>query len=90
MIGAILFGHQEMKSVIKAINDFATEVLPERKEHVNPNQAEEEKIYAEVTEKCTKGLADAFTTIDKKERVKKINVVKDELLADLDEELHNS
>lgn len=90
MIGAILFGHQEMKPVIKAINDFATEVLPERKEHVNPNQAEEEKIYAEVAEKCTKGLTDAFTTIDKKERVGKINVVKDELLADLDEELHNS
>jgi polyribonucleotide nucleotidyltransferase len=90
MIGAILYGHQEMKPVIKAINDFATEVLPERKEHVNPNQAEEEKIYAEVAEKCTEGLTDAFTTIDKKERVKKINVVKEALLADLDDELHNS
>ena len=90
MIGAILFGHQEMKPVIKAINEFATEVLPERKEYVNPNKAEEEKIYTEVTEKCTKGLTDAFTTIDKKERVKKINVVKEELLADLDEELHDS
>jgi polyribonucleotide nucleotidyltransferase len=90
MIGAILYGHQEMKPVIKAINDFATEVLPERKEHVNPNLAEEEKIYAEVAEKCTEGLTDAFTTIDKKERVKKINVVKEALLADLDDELHNS
>ena len=45
MIGAILFGHQEMKPVIKAIDEFATEVLPERKEPVNPNHAEVENIY---------------------------------------------
>ena len=90
MIGAILYGHQEMKPVIKAIDDFAKEVLPERKEHVNPHKEEEEKIYAEVSEKCTKGLSDAFTTTNKKERGEKISVVKDELLSDLDEDLHAS
>ena len=38
MIGAILYGHQEMKPVIKAIDDFAKEVLPERKDHINPHK----------------------------------------------------
>ena len=90
MIGAILYGHQEMKPVIKAIDDFAKEVLPERKEHVNPNKDEEEKIFAEVSEKCTKGLSDAFTTTDKKERGEKISAVKQELLEGLEEEQHNS
>ena len=33
MIGGILFAHQEMQSVIKGINEFADEVLPERKEY---------------------------------------------------------
>ena len=51
MIGAILFGHQEMKPVIKAIDDFAKEVLPERSEFLNPLQEEEEKIFSEVKEK---------------------------------------
>ena len=90
MIGAILYGHQEMKPVIKAIDDFAKEVLPERKDHINPHKEEEEKIFAEVSEKCTKGLTDAFTTTDKKERGKKISAVKEGLLKDLEEELHNS
>jgi polyribonucleotide nucleotidyltransferase len=90
MIGAILFGHQEMKSVIKAIDDFAKEVLPERSEFLNPLQEEEEKIFSEVKEKCAKGLSDAFTTIDKKQRGEKINAAKIELLDGLDDELHNS
>merc|ERR1712224_757932 len=38
MIGAILYGHQEMKPVIKLIDEFAKEVLPERSEHINPHK----------------------------------------------------
>ena len=53
-------------------DDFAKEVLPERKDHINPHKEEEEKIFAEVKEKCSKGLTDAFTTTDKKERGKNL------------------
>tara|TARA_B000000609_G_scaffold157348_1_gene151677 strand:+ start:11 stop:1735 length:1725 start_codon:yes stop_codon:yes gene_type:complete len=90
MIGAILYGHQEMKPVIKLIDEFAKEVLPERSEHINPHKEEEEKIYAEVSEKYTTALSDAFTTIDKKERGEKINVVREQLLDGLEEDQHNS
>ena len=68
MIGAILFGHQEMQNVISGIKEFATEALPSPSEHTNPSEAEEVKVYAEVDEKYRKTLEDAFTTTDKKER----------------------
>ena len=90
MIGAILYGHQEMKPVIKQIDEFAKEVLPERSDFTNPNAEEEKKIFDEVSEKCTAGLSEAFTTIDKKERGKKITTVKETLLGSLDEDSHGA
>jgi polyribonucleotide nucleotidyltransferase len=89
MIGAILFGHQEMQNVISGIKEFATEALPSPSEHTNPSEAEEVKVYAEVDEKYRKNLEDAFTTTDKKERGEKISIIKETLLADTDEELHS-
>ena len=89
MIGAILFGHQEMQNLISGIKEFATEALPSPSEHTNPSEAEEVKVYAEVDEKYRKNLEDAFTTTDKKERGEKISIIKETLLADTDEELHS-
>ena len=89
MIGGILFAHQEMQSVIKGINEFADEVLPERKEYVNANADEEQKVFDEVNTNHRAALADAFTTVDKKERGEKISAIKDQLLEGLDEEKHD-
>ena len=89
MIGGILFAHQEMQSVIKGINEFADEVLPERKEYVNAHADEEQKVFDEVNINHRAALADAFTTVDKKERGEKISVIKDQLLEGLDEEKHD-
>jgi polyribonucleotide nucleotidyltransferase len=90
MIGGILFAHQEMQSVIKGINEFADEVLPERKEYVNAHADEEQKVFDEVNTNHRAALADAFTTVDKKERGEKISAVKDQLLEGLDEEKHDN
>ena len=89
MIGGILFAHQEMQSVIKGINEFADEVLPERKEYVNAHADEEQKVFDEVNTNHRAALADAFTTVDKKERGEKISAIKDQLLEGLDEENHD-
>ena len=89
MIGGILFAHQEMQSVIKGINEFADEVLPERKEYVNAYADEEQKVFDEVNTNHRAALADAFTTVDKKERGEKISAIKDQLLEGLDEEKHD-
>jgi polyribonucleotide nucleotidyltransferase len=89
MIGGILFAHQEIQSVIKGINEFADEVLPERKEYVNAHADEEQKVFDEVNTNHRAALADAFTTVDKKERGEKISAIKDQLLEGLDEEKHD-
>jgi len=89
MIGGILFAHQEMQSIIKGINEFADEVLPERKEYVNAHADEEQKVFDEVNANHRAALADAFTTVDKKERGEKISAIKDQLLEGLDEEKHD-
>ena len=89
MIGGILFAHQEMQSVIKGINEFADEVLPERKEYVNAHADEEQKVFDEINTNHRAALADAFTTVDKKERGEKISAIKDQLLEGLDEEKHD-
>ena len=89
MIGGILFAHQEMQSVIEGINEFADEVLPERKEYVNAHADEEQKVFDEVNSNHRAALADAFTTVDKKERGEKISAIKDQLLEGLDEEKHD-
>jgi polyribonucleotide nucleotidyltransferase len=89
MIGGILFAHQEMQSVIKGINEFAGEVLPKRKEYVNAHADEEQKVFDEVNTNHRAALADAFTTVDKKERGEKISAIKDQLLEGLDEEKHD-
>ena len=89
MIGGILFAHQEMQSVIKGINEFADEVLPKRKEYVNAHADEEQKVFDEVNTNHRAALADAFTTVDKKERGEKISAIKDQLLEGLDEEKHD-
>tara|TARA_A100001234_G_scaffold1462_1_gene1219 strand:- start:1838 stop:3904 length:2067 start_codon:yes stop_codon:yes gene_type:complete len=89
MIGGILFAHQEMQSVIKGINEFADEVLPERKEYVNAHADEEQKVFDEVNTNHRAALADAFTTVDKKERGEKISAIKDQLLEGLEEEKHD-
>ena len=89
MIGGILFAHQETQSVIKGINEFADEVLPERKEYVNAHADEEQKVFDEVNTNHRAALADAFTTVDKKERGEKISAIKDQLLEGLDEEKHD-
>ena len=89
MIGGILFAHQEMQPVIKGINEFADEVLPERKEYVNAHADEEQKVFDEVNTNHRAALADAFTTVDKKERGEKISAIKDQLLEGLDEEKHD-
>ena len=89
MIGGILFAHQEMQSIIKGINEFADEVLPERKEYVNAHADEEQKVFDEVNTNHRAALADAFTTVDKKERGEKISAIKDQLLEGLDEEKHD-
>jgi len=90
MIGAILYAHQEMKPVIEAIKDFASEVLPEKAEFKNALADEEAKIFDEINSKYRDQIKDAFSTVDKKERGEKIGVIKDAIVEGLEEDQLNS
>ena len=90
MIGTILYAHQEMKPVIEAIKDFASEVCPEKAEFKNALADEEAKIFDEINSKYRDLIKDAFSTVDKKERGEKIGVIKDAIVEGLEEDQLNS
>ena len=85
MLGAVVFGHEQMQPVIDAIIDLAEACAKEPWEL--PEEAPE---VATVREKFEGGfgdrLAEAYTEVDKMTRRDKISAVKEEAMASLDEE----
>ncbi|WP_115719380.1 polyribonucleotide nucleotidyltransferase [Gallaecimonas mangrovi] len=81
MLDAVMFGHQQMQTVISAINEFAAEVNTPKWEWSAPAENTElkEKIKAAVWEK----LGDAYRIQDKMERYATIGAIKSELMASL-------
>jgi len=66
MLGAVMFGHEEMQIAITAINELAEEAgKPKWEWQVPPVDEELEKAVADAAES---GLSDAYRITDKKER----------------------
>ncbi|MBZ2189396.1 polyribonucleotide nucleotidyltransferase [Alcanivorax sp. JB21] len=76
MLGAVLFGHVEMQVAIKAISDFAAEVGTPKWEWtaVQTNEA----LYAQIKERFSAPLAEAYTITDKMARYTRIGEIKTE------------
>ncbi|MEO1328097.1 MAG: polyribonucleotide nucleotidyltransferase [Pseudomonadota bacterium] len=83
MLGAVMFGHQQMQPVIDMIIDLAEEAAKEPFEHVVP---ERDDLYAKVREIAEAPLREAFSTVDKVERQAKIADAKAALLDGLSDE----
>ena len=81
MLGAVLFGHQEMQAVIKAINELAAEAAKPRWDWVPPaaNQALEEALSAGYSEK----IGDAYRITDKMARYTRVGELKKDAVATL-------
>ncbi len=78
MLGAVMFGHDEMQVAISAINDFAKEVGNETWDWTAP---EKNTSLAKVVEDiCGDELRDAFQTADKMERQDKVAAAKASLM----------
>lgn len=81
MLGAVLFGHQEMQNVVSAIKELAAEVgkptweLPEAASNDELKGAVEQAVKAE--------LGEAYRLTDKVERVAKINELRRSVLEQL-------
>ena len=66
MLGAVMFGHEQMQTVIKAINEFADEVGVEKWDWEVP--AADESLAEKVAEFSTEALTNAYQIADKMQR----------------------
>ena len=71
MLGAVVYGHEQMQTVIAAINELADEVNPAVWEWTAPAQNAE--LKAKVTELAGAQIAEAFKIRSKQERTAKLN-----------------
>ncbi len=81
MLGAVLFGHEQMQDVIRAIRELAAEVA---KPALAWQAPEKDTALAEaVAERAEAGLGEAYRTADKMERYGKIDAVAAAVVAEL-------
>jgi len=83
MLGAVLFGHQEMKAVINACKDL--KALAGNDEWVIENSTETNTYYSELESKYKSEITDAFKISIKSERNDKLGQIRDSILAQYEE-----
>lgn len=85
MLDAIFFGHEEIKRLVDFQQEIIDYLQPEKTEFIpkERNVEVEDKVTA-LTEK--KGLKDAIQTFDKKEREENIDAIRDEIIAEFEDE----
>ncbi|OED34436.1 polyribonucleotide nucleotidyltransferase [Chromatiales bacterium (ex Bugula neritina AB1)] len=81
MLGAVMFGHEQMQTAIAAITEMAAEVGAEAWDWQAP--VSNDALAAIVSEAAESGLAAAYTTADKMERQQKVGEVRDAVVAQL-------
>jgi polyribonucleotide nucleotidyltransferase len=81
MLGAVLFAHQEMQTVINAINELVSEAGKPRWDWQAP-QADAELVAA-VEAAASGPLGEAYRITEKAERYERVGQVKDDVVAQL-------
>ncbi|OUR95198.1 polyribonucleotide nucleotidyltransferase [Gammaproteobacteria bacterium 42_54_T18] len=81
MLGAVLYGHQEMQVVISAIQEFADEVANPVWEL--PAVVQNEELKAQLVTGYADKLAAAYQITDKLERYSRVGEIKSEALAEV-------
>jgi len=81
MLGAVLFAHQEMQTVIKAVQELAAEVGKPRWEW--EAAAIDEDLLARVESSVKSQLGDAYRIIDKADRYTRVGELRDQLVAEM-------
>ncbi len=66
MLGAVMFGHEQMQTVVTAINEFATEVGNPKWEYTTP--VADEALTAKVAETSSTAIIDAYQIAEKMAR----------------------
>ncbi len=79
MLGAVLYGHQEMQIVISSIREFSADVGAQDSEWTAPQENLE--LVARVNELMNTELGEAYKIVDKIERQNAVQSLKEKLLA---------
>ena len=86
MLGAVLFGHQEMKAVISACNELKTKAGKE--DWIIEQDEKASNYYSDVESKYKDQITEAFTISNKSERNEALSNIKNKIVedhSDLDE-----
>ncbi len=88
MLGAVVYGHEQMQIAIKAIMELAAEVGAAAWEWSAPEK--DESLAGKVASQAEAGLSEAYSTADKMDRQNKVAAVKEAAVAALVTEDENS
>ena len=81
MLDAVMFGHEQMQTVIRAVNELAEEAGKPRWDWQPPESDPE--LDARVAEVCESGLTEAYQVADKQARQEAVGRVRDQAVAEL-------
>jgi len=81
MLGAVLFGHEQMQAAIRAIRELAAEV--NKTPIAWTAEAEDSELMAAVEQACGDALGDAYTIKEKMERYAALSAIRSGAAADL-------
>tara|TARA_Y100000590_G_scaffold3811_1_gene5025 strand:- start:139 stop:2226 length:2088 start_codon:yes stop_codon:yes gene_type:complete len=81
MLGGILFAHQEMQPVIKAIQEMAEEIGKPAFEY--ESKVMDADLFSEVDEKFSERISSAYLIQDKQERVQELSSIKEALIEEM-------
>jgi polyribonucleotide nucleotidyltransferase len=79
MLGAVVYGHDEMQKVVTAVNEFAAEVATPAWEWVAP--AKNDTLQAKIKELASEELTQAYQITEKTKRYETIGELKDKVVA---------
>ncbi len=79
MLGAVMFGHEQMQVVIQAINEMADTVGADDWQWTPP--AKNEALIAQVNALAEAGLGQAYSIRSKQARTDAVNAIRDKVLA---------
>jgi len=81
MLGSVVYGHEQIATVVKAIREFAAEVGTPKWDWQAP--AENTDLIAKVKELAESKIGDAYMIVDKLERQNKLSDIRSEVVAAL-------
>ena len=88
MLGAVKYGHEQMQTIIKAIDEFTAEAGVDKLEW-NPEKMDD-TAYMSLKDKYKDKISEAYSIIKKQDRNDSLSKIKEEILAnELNEESDN-